>query len=120
MSLCINPDCPKPQNIDSNMFCLACGSELLLDGRFRVVNQLGKGGFGRTYEVRELPKTISTSSGLPKILKLLINNQPKAVELFRREAEVLAKLHHPGIPAVDRDAYFTFQPRGQLRRCIVW
>jgi serine/threonine protein kinase len=121
MSLCINPDCPKPQNLDSNMFCLACGSELLLDGRYRVVNQLGKGGFGCTYEVRELSKTVINNSGLPKILKLLINNQPKAVELFQREADVLAKLNHPGIPVVDRDGYFTFLPRGatQPLHCLI-
>ncbi len=93
------------------MFCLACGSELLLDGRYRVVEQLGRGGFGNTYEIREVARTTGSNSGLPKILKLLINNQPKAVELFRREAEVLAKLRHPGIPFVDRDGYFTYLPR---------
>jgi serine/threonine protein kinase len=121
MSLCINPDCPKPQNLDSNMFCLACGSELLLDGRYRVVNQLGRGGFGNTYEVREVVRTTGNNSGLPKILKLLINNQPKAVELFRREADVLAKLDHPGIPSVDPDAYFTFLPRGAQKplHCLI-
>ncbi|MEN2383904.1 MAG: 4-Cys prefix domain-containing protein [Gloeotrichia echinulata DVL01] len=46
MSLCIKPDCSKPQNRDDELFCLSCGSELLLQGRYRVIRQLGGGGFG--------------------------------------------------------------------------
>lgn len=50
MSLCINSHCPNPQNRDDELFCLSCGSELLLQGRYRVMHQLGGGGFGLTAE----------------------------------------------------------------------
>ncbi|MCM1981852.1 protein kinase domain-containing protein [Lyngbya confervoides] len=106
MSLCINPQCQRPQNSDQTSFCQTCGSELVLAGQYRVLGELGSGGFGKTYEISADP------SALPKVLKVLINPMPKAVELFKREAEVLALLRHPGIPHVDAGEYFVFWPRG--------
>ncbi|HIK05442.1 MAG TPA: right-handed parallel beta-helix repeat-containing protein [Trichormus sp. M33_DOE_039] len=105
MSLCINPHCSNPQNSDNELFCLSCGSELLLQGHYRVVRQLGSGGFGVTFEIT------AARSNVPKVLKVLINNQPKAVELFQQEAQVLSQLNHPGIPKVEADSYFTYFPR---------
>ncbi|MEL6165363.1 MAG: 4-Cys prefix domain-containing protein, partial [Cyanobacteria bacterium J06628_3] len=33
----MNPNCPKPEdNPDNIIFCLGCGSELLLQGRYKV------------------------------------------------------------------------------------
>ncbi|MDF5710289.1 MAG: serine/threonine-protein kinase [Nostoc sp. S4] len=115
MSLCINPHCPNPQNRDNELFCLSCGSELLLQGRYRVLHHLGGGGFAVTFEVNEVRNNI------PKVLKVLINNQQKAIELFQREAEVLAKLNHSGIPKVERDAYFVYFPRNSKNpiHCLV-
>jgi formylglycine-generating enzyme required for sulfatase activity len=104
MSLCINPNCPKPQNPDNNLFCQACGSEVLLQQRYRVQCQLGQGGFGVTYEINEV------RTNQAKVLKVLINNNPKAVELFKQEADVLSQLHHSGIPQVESDAYFEYYP----------
>lgn len=111
MSLCINPNCQAPENPDELVFCNACGSELLLEGRYRVIKLLGGGGFGKTYEIRQTSRTTGgVTSGLPQVLKVLINNQPKAVELFQREKDVLSRLHHPGIPRIEADGYFTFYP----------
>ncbi|NES23464.1 MAG: SUMF1/EgtB/PvdO family nonheme iron enzyme [Symploca sp. SIO3E6] len=112
MSLCINPNCPHPENSDNDLFCKACGSELLLEGRYRVSQLLSdKGGFGRTYEVSNGSSTL--------VLKVLINHQPKAIDLFKQEARVLRQLNHPGIPQGDR--YFTFTPRDsqQPLHCLV-
>ena len=106
MSICINPHCPKPNNSDKVLFCESCGSELLLEGRYRTTKQLGQGGFGKTYEVNDI------SGNTQRVLKILINNQPKAVELFQREADVLKMLNHPGIPKVGQDDYFIYFPRG--------
>lgn len=103
MSYCINPSCPKPQNPKQPLFCQACGSELLLEGCYRVIRPLGGGGFGKTYEVED--------SGAKKVLKVLFNTVPKAVELFQQEAEVLKRLNHPGIPKVESDGYFIYFPR---------
>ena len=104
MSLCINSNCPKPQNPDNILFCQACGSEVLLQQRYRVQCQLGRGGFGVTYEINEV------RTNQAKVLKVLINNDPKAVELFKQEADVLSQLHHSGIPHVELDAYFEYYP----------
>ncbi|ACK69785.1 serine/threonine protein kinase [Gloeothece citriformis PCC 7424] len=102
MSLCINPGCSKPENPDINKFCQACGSELLLIGRYRVTRLLSnKGGFGYTYEVMD--------KDTPKVLKVLINPHPHAVDLFKQEAEVLSKLNHPGIPK--GEGYFIYFSR---------
>jgi serine/threonine protein kinase len=116
MSLCINPTCPRPADPDNdnNRFCQGCGSELLLQGRYRVMRLLSdKSGFGKIYEAYE--------GSTPKILKVLkedLNRDAKAVQLFEQEAAVLGQLHHPGIPKVD--GYFPFQTRNGLSlHCIV-
>jgi serine/threonine protein kinase len=104
VSYCLNPKCPNPSDPANagKSACIHCGSELLLQGRYRLVAPLGGGGFGRTFEVDD--------NGARKVLKVLLKEHPKAVELFKQEADVLVRLRHPGIPKVDRDGYFTFSP----------
>jgi formylglycine-generating enzyme required for sulfatase activity/predicted Ser/Thr protein kinase len=123
MSLCINPSCPKPETPDNLLFCPTCGSELLLEGRYRATRELGKGGFGKTYEVSDCAKRTAASGdrNMPKVLKILTNNDAKYVELFQREAGVLSKLNHPGIPQVEPDGYFTVFPRNSTEplHCLV-
>ncbi len=86
---------------------------LLLQNRYRVIQKLGEGGFGTTFEVED--------AGTAKVLKVLLNNYPKAVSLFQREAEVLQRLGYPGIPRVDPDGYFTFEPEASSEplHCLV-
>ncbi len=111
MSLCINPNCLKPRNLDTELFCQACGTELLLEGRYRIVKILGGGGFGKTFEVSD--------RGTSKVLKVLITEHPKAISLFQQEAKVLSHLNHPGIPRTD--GYFTFFPKNSQAslHCLV-
>ncbi|MEL4897889.1 serine/threonine-protein kinase [Crocosphaera sp. Alani8] len=108
MSLCINPQCSNPENQDVSLFCQSCGSELLLDGRYRVLKELGGGGFGKTYEVQDSRHFDDKNQPARKVLKVLIHNHPKYVELFDREIKVLSRLSHPGIPQVEPDAHFQF------------
>ena len=56
----------------------------------------GLGGFGTTYVAR---REGDERAVLVKVLRLDRMQQWKALELFRREAEVLRQLSHPGIPA---------------------
>ena len=114
MSLCINPQCKNPINSETIIFCQGCGSELLLDGRYRVIRELGQGGFGITYEI------ISVNSR-PWVLKVLMDNHPKYVELFQQEAQVLSILNHSGIPKIDLDGYFLYFARGaeEPLHCLV-
>jgi eukaryotic-like serine/threonine-protein kinase len=107
MSYCINPNCPKPENTGNPIFCQTCGSEMLLQGCYRVTRLLSDpnkpSGFGTIYEVEE--------GNTKKILKILHNTHPKAIELFQQEADVLSRLQHPGIPKVENDGYFIYFPR---------
>lgn len=86
---------------------------LLLQNRYLVNRHLGRGGFAETWEVED--------RGTRKVLKVLHNNYYKAIELFKQEAEVLKTLNHPGIPKVEEDGYFTFQPEGcnEPLHCLV-
>lgn len=119
MSLCINPRCPQPDHPDNGLSatCRACGSDLLLQGRFRVMRLISShSGFGDVYEVyeRNLPKLL-------KVLKASHNHNTKVLELFQREAVVLGRLNHPGVPQVEADGYFTYLPSNAVEplHCIV-
>jgi len=115
MSLCINPVCPKPNQLNNheNHFCLSCGSHLELLGRYRVIRLLSdKTAFSKVYEAYE--------QDTPKILKILKENlsgEAEAVELFQQEVTVLRQMNHPGIPK--EDSYFQYQTRnGLVLHCI--
>jgi WD40 repeat protein/predicted Ser/Thr protein kinase len=105
VSYCLNPQCPDPSNQPNPKarLCPHCGSELFLRGRYRIIQTLGGGGFGRTFEIED--------NGVPKVLKVLYKNHPKAVTLFQQEAKVLSRLNHPGIPRVEEDGYFQYFPK---------
>ncbi len=99
-------------NQDSNRFCQICGEKLnppapqntlvagkVLEGRYRIVQQIGQGGFGRTYLCENL-----TRFNEPCVLKEFAPQVQgtyaleKAKKLFEREASVLHNLAHPQIP----------------------
>ncbi|HEY9651935.1 MAG TPA: serine/threonine-protein kinase [Coleofasciculaceae cyanobacterium] len=123
MSYCINPNCPNPAeplDANNNLICQNCGSELLLQGRYRVSQKLGSGGFGITYLVDD--------TGTSKVLKVLNLNRfdaqvekQKAIELFQREARVLNQIRHSGIPRVEEGGYFIVLPKNSEEplHCLV-
>jgi serine/threonine protein kinase len=99
-------------NHDSNRFCQICGEKLdppvtqnnlaagnVLEDRYRIVQQIGQGGFGRTYLCENL-----TRFNEPCVLKEFAPQVQgtyaleKAKKLFEREASVLHNLTHPQIP----------------------
>jgi len=101
MSYCINPKCEIPQNSSTAQLCLNCGSNLLLRQRYRPIQTLGKGGFGKTFlavdedipsQPRCAVKQFQFYDRDPEIFN-------KAVELFHQEAVRLDELgNHPQIP----------------------
>jgi eukaryotic-like serine/threonine-protein kinase len=107
MSLCINPTCISLPNPDNQLLCSNCGSELLIEGRYQALSILGEGGFAKIYEVKDRNNPV-------KALKVQSHNGPKHVELFRREVQALSQINQPGIPMVDRNAYFTFFPKDRI------
>jgi CHASE2 domain-containing sensor protein/predicted Ser/Thr protein kinase len=71
----------------------------LQNGRYRVIQALGAGGQGQTFEIED--------AGTRKVLKVLIQESPKTIAYLRKEAEILSRLDHPGIPRIDpEDGYF--------------
>ncbi|MEX2186470.1 MAG: serine/threonine-protein kinase [Pirellulales bacterium] len=60
--------------------------------RFRLVRKLGQGGLGRVW--------LAFDEGLRRhvaVKEITVNDNPAAVERFRREAEITGRLEHPGI-----------------------
>lgn len=103
---CINPQCPHPSGQPwGNKFCQSCGAPLLLNQRYIPLHSLGSGGFSRLYTVWDL------NTQTEKVLKVLVEPSPKALELFEQEAHVLGRLHHPGVPKVEADGYFYLKKR---------
>ena len=77
----------------SNPSPLAPGSTL--EKRYRIIRELGRGGFGRTYLAED-----TNRYGENCVLKEFspVVQSPKAAELFDREASILYNLQHPQIP----------------------
>lgn len=115
MSYCLNPNCPNPQNTNSEKFCLSCGSKLLLKQRYRAMKPIGQGGFSRTFLARDEDKP---SMPLCVIKQFYPQAQgtgtlAKAIELFNHEAMRLEELgKHRQIPELL--AYFTQDDRQYL------
>ena len=118
---CINPDCSQPEHPSNNnsntRYCQSCGSQLLLNGKYRVSRLLSDTtGFGVVYEAFE-----GFTAKILKVLQEKWNNEPKAVELFKREYDVLLELSRQNVTGVPRgDAYFQYSTReGKILHCLV-
>ena len=119
------PQC-KALNQDTARYCYECGAPLLagtsgssggarqaprlsagkvLQERYRIVGELGRGGFGAVYRAwdERLNKAVA--------LKENLETTPEAQRQFAREALVLANLYHPNLPRVTD--HFTVQNQGQ-------
>ncbi|AFZ11542.1 serine/threonine protein kinase with TPR repeats [Crinalium epipsammum PCC 9333] len=124
MSYCINPKCQQRENSDNLSHCQSCGSELLINQRYRIVKplrELNPAFPTDIFEVIDLGLG-EDDWGARKVLKVLkYSNNPALVRLFQQEARVLMFLQHSGIPKVEPDGYFTVQlPKsGKQLYCLV-
>ncbi|NET61382.1 MAG: serine/threonine protein kinase [Symploca sp. SIO2E6] len=72
----------------------------VIGNRYRIICQLGQGGFGRTYQVEDISQGNEycvLKEFAPQLQST--NHLLQAKELFQREAGVLFKLEHPQIPS---------------------
>lgn len=87
----------------------------ILNSRYRLLHQLGHGGFGRTYLAEDINRFNE-----PCVLKEFAPQLQgsfaleKAQELFEREAGVLYRLEHPQIPRFRELFRYKHQGKGHL------
>jgi hypothetical protein len=70
---------------------------LLSNDRYRIIGQVGKGGFGAVYKVAD-----TALGGRALAVKEMINqsNAQEATDAFKREALMLAALQYPALPRI--------------------
>ncbi len=66
----------------------------ILNQRYRIEGQLGKGGMGAVYLAHDMTLDIKVA------VKENLNLNPESERQFRREARLLASLRHPNLPRV--------------------
>ncbi|MGG6295414.1 protein kinase domain-containing protein [Leptolyngbya sp. AN02str] len=125
------------QNVAGSRFCYLCGEKLqpaqedgparvqgvLLGGastdtlsqRYRILRQLGHGGFGRTYLAEDLTR-FNELCVLKEFAPQVQGSHAlqKAEELFEREAGALYQLQHPQIPRFRELFRTTFEQQPRL------
>jgi len=71
--------------------------ESLIDGRFRIVAQIGAGGMAEVYRARDerLGRDVAI-----KVLPAALSGNPERLQRFEREARATAALSHPNILVV--------------------
>ena len=68
--------------------------DTVLQGRYRILRQLGQGGMGAVYEAND--QRLDTTVALKETLFA----EERLRKQFEREARLLARLHHPALPRV--------------------
>ncbi|PSB30848.1 protein kinase domain-containing protein [Stenomitos frigidus] len=117
-------------NPEENRFCRLCGEKLLpvpvvvpgggmtsqtVGLRYRVLRELGQGGFGRTYlaeDTNRFHELCVLKEFAPQVQGT--EALQKAEELFGREAGILYKLQHPQIPRFRELFQADWQGKGRL------
>lgn len=85
---------------------LVLAPDTILQSRYQVVRELGRGGMGAVYEAIDL------RLGHTVALKQTLTEDPELWNQFEREARLMAQLSHPALPRVSD--YFTEQNRAFL------
>jgi WD40 repeat protein len=102
MSYCLNPHCQNPTiNPARTKFCQTCGLNLLLKERYRAVELISQGGFGRTFLAVDEHKPSKPPCVIKQFFPQALgpDKAQKAAELFAQEAVRLDDLgQHPQIP----------------------
>ena len=96
LTIKLHPKCEHIDNPVDAAFCQNCGLPLKILKTiqdYQVVKILGQGGMGTTYQVWKDGELL-----VLKEMNADLAQNPKAQELFEREAYTLRRLRHSGIP----------------------
>jgi len=97
-SYCLNPSC-NHQNLEQSKFCQNCGSQLLVNDRYRALKIIGRGGFGRTFLAIDEAKPSHPQCVIKQFLPVENEFVHEARRLFKQEAVRLDDLgKHSQIP----------------------
>jgi eukaryotic-like serine/threonine-protein kinase len=66
-------------------------------GKYDIIEELGRGGFGVVYKARDL--SLERLVAL-KVLHPQLTVDPKFLERFRKEAQTLARINHPNVVTI--------------------
>jgi serine/threonine protein kinase len=83
-----------PKYVEGQRYgCKRCSASLMF-GKFALLQELGRGGFGVVYKAfqADLERVVA--------LKFLHSDSPESTERFMREARIAANLSHPNITAI--------------------
>lgn len=124
MLYCINPKCSDRENPDDATHCQNCGTQLLVNNRYKLVQPLRElaGDYFTDIFLVEDVGLSPEEWGTNKVLKVLkYNNNDDLVRLFKQEARTLMWLKNPGVPTVEPDGYFTISTTrpAQSLHCLV-
>lgn len=91
---------------------LQLASGTILANRYRIVKRIGGGGMGSVYLAEDL-NLANRPVAVKEMIELFADEstRQKAIEDFKRESEMLARLDHPSIPTIYQ--YFFDQSRGR-------
>ena len=97
---CFNRDCSQAKNPLDAIICNSCNSKLLLKDRYRAIELIGQGGFGRTFKGVDELQPSQPYCAIKQFWQESKLNTDKAT-LFDREAQRLKVLGgHSNIPAL--------------------
>jgi eukaryotic-like serine/threonine-protein kinase len=125
-SYCINKNCDDRQNSSNAQYCQSCGTALLINNRYRLIQTLRELDYeynaeifiALDYQDKSVNKT-EEGEYKQKILKVLTKKNPYFIELFQQEQTLLMQFQHPGIPRGE-DAFEVFVPKSNSNlRCLV-
>lgn len=99
--------CPVCASEMNETWCISCGYKdpnavskfWLQQGRYEVIKYLAEGGMGKVFLAKDhiLNQTCVLKQAIPQGSS---TERAEQLALFKREAEILANLHHPNIAAV--------------------
>lgn len=85
----------------STSSCFTLSPGLVLQGRYNMVKQLGKGGMGVVYLAKD-NRFSNRICVVKEMIEFLLNEEErqKAIARFNQEADLLASINHPNVPQV--------------------